>query len=168
MSKTARLSRPSIDGSFPKCIKPLLPGIIGGGFGHQRPFKPSVAQRQLLGGKRTSTDAADLPLNRCPQSRNRIVPLIRYSCKVITGLFNRAGPDRKTALPANTPAVDDAGVLQHPQVLGNCLACMIETVGQFGNRIIPTIAEARYQFKARDTAKGGKHRCRLLTTSANP
>ena len=109
--------------------------------------------------------ALTLLLNSCPQPRNRLVPLIRDSCEVIPGLRHRAGSDREPTLPANTLAADKAGMLQHLQVLGNCLACQIETVGQCGNRVFPTVTEARYQLKACDTAQGRKHGCPGLASS---
>jgi len=68
-------------------------------------------------------DITVLLLNLCPQPRNGLVPLIRNSCEVIFSLRNRAGPDGETALPASTPPVDNARMLQHLQVLGNSLAC---------------------------------------------
>lgn len=86
---------------------------------------------------------AGLLLHRRPQSRYRLIPLVRNSCEVILRERNLAGADRETALPASTTPANDIRVLQHPQVLGNRLACQIETDGEFGNRIILTVAEAR-------------------------
>lgn len=88
-------------------------------------------------------NVADLLLHRRPQSRYRLIPLVRNSCEVVFRVRNLAGADGETALPASTTPADDIRVQQHPQVLGNRLACQIETVGEFGNRIILTVAEAR-------------------------
>ena len=63
----------------------------------------------LVGG--IDVTGSDLLLDLRSQPRDRAIPLVRYSHQIGFGLANRSGADGESTLPANTPAVNDAGIL---------------------------------------------------------
>ena len=129
------------------------------------------ADPRLLGTTRTRQRALSMPvrqtratridsnrlLDQLPQSRNRLVPLIGNLRQVVSSFCNRLGMDDEATFASDSTATDNARVLQHPEVFGHRLTGEIETIGEGGDGMFFTLAQARDQLEAGGAAQCCEH-----------
>lgn len=99
-----------------------------------------------------------LPFNERLKTREGSVPLPGYEIEIGPEIHHCVRMKRKPILAAGSDAAHNSGILQHAQVLGDCLAAHAVATSELRNRARLAAAELSDQRQASLIAQGGKDR----------